>query len=217
MNWRRGILLAAINLAVAIPLVLLAEAGDKAYLRVSSVGAEAKMILVGAPTQATELNDQVVPSWICSGLTDYPHEEDILRLTNMPAFVLAGWRMVCPPSWSLSGIMKVKKWGEPTPAWAAAERKTDIGFLLFIALQWILVGGLPFRNAPRWWLEPGMFITLCAVISLALFLVPPDQLLSRFCAIFAFFAWLWWFALLVWKLAHSGWKWTTRRMARAAT
>jgi hypothetical protein len=33
MNWRRGVLLAGINLLVAVPLILSTEARDAAYLR----------------------------------------------------------------------------------------------------------------------------------------------------------------------------------------
>jgi hypothetical protein len=41
--------------------------------------------------------------------------------------------------------------------------------------------------------------------------------LARFGSAVAELTWLIWFGLLVWKLTRSGWKWTLRHMARAAT
>jgi hypothetical protein len=76
---------------------------------------------------------------------------------------------------------------------------------LLIAVQWTLVGGLPLIRPRRWWLEPGAFITICAVPAFVFVLIPPVEEAALFPASFAALAWLWWFGLLVWKTVRFGW------------
>jgi hypothetical protein len=128
-------------------------------------------------------------------------------------FVLAGWRDLWPSHWTLSGMLHATGGWATTDSAMAARRKADLAFLLLIALQWILVGGLPLTRSKRPWGEPGMFITICATLSVAVVFIRPLDDLAKLFAMFAAFAWFWWFGLLVWKFAHSAWKWTARRLA----
>jgi hypothetical protein len=188
MNWRRGILLAAINLTVAAPLVVSLELKDATYVRDYYVPPKPGETPPPPPSPATDSKNEGVSFDPCALLVHNPAQEELVNSTNLPALVLTGWRLDCSPSWSLSGMLHVDGLAPPTPSSMAAQRKVDLVLLLVIALQWLLVGGFPLRRPKRLWGEPGIFITICAVISLALFVVPPDNLLSRFFALFATFA-----------------------------
>jgi hypothetical protein len=212
MNWRRGILLAAINLAVALQPTIWLESIEAAYVREHEhYAAESP---TAAPSDSSGTSGEVVTFDPCSsGLIDaYPVQQVVVGLANIPAEVLGGWRDLCPARWTLSGMLHTGD-GWATVSTMAAQRKADIGFLLLIALQWILVGGLPLRHSRRLWGEPGMFITICATLSVAVVFIRPLDDIAKLFAMFAGFAWFWWFGLLVWKLACSTWKWTARRLA----
>jgi hypothetical protein len=223
MNWRRGILLAGINLAVAVPLIVMLEARDVAYMR----------------EHYADHADHAPPAWIASDPVlknapsgkegqsvgfdpcamwgaHYPPEELIAPTANFPAMTISGWRQLCPPRWTLAGRLNVGySWG-PLPSTLTAWREVDWGFGLLIALQWILVGGFPLTRPNRWWAEPGAFITCCAVIGFVLVLIRPIEGLARLPASLAAFAWLWWFGLLVWKGGQLLWRLMTRRRLAAS-
>jgi hypothetical protein len=217
MNWRRGLLLAAINLLLAIPLVVSVERRDAAYVRdyyvANPTTVEAPPV---APGLAPETKSEAV-SFMCSGLVHYPQQDSIVRSANMPAWVFTGWREVCPPDWSLSGRMHVQDQGPLTPRRIAEQRKVDLWLLLLIPLQWLLVGAYPLRQPLEPWREPGMFITICTTLAAALFFTPVFigfmHWLAQLLSAASILAWFWWFGLLVWKSARSAWKWTARRLA----
>lgn len=206
MNWRRGLVLAAINLAVAVPLVVSLELKDAAYVRDYYVPPKPVVTPPPAPVPAPDPKDKGVSFSPCGLLYHFPAQQVIAQSANAPALVLTGWRNPCPADWSLSGIMHVDPVAAPTPSSLTAQRKVDIGLLLPIPLQWILVGGFPLTNPKRPWREAGAFITGCAVLSVALVFIRPVEGLARVPALFAAFAWLWWFALLLWTLARAAWR-----------
>jgi len=91
-----------------------------------------------------------------------------------------------------------------------------------VAIQWLLVGGFPLLRPRRWWLEPGVFITICVCLAAALLCIDGLVLLARrnplsdaylffgvgiyrLIVLPALLMWLVWLALLVWRLARGGW------------
>jgi hypothetical protein len=214
MNWRRGLLLAGINLAVAVPLILWTQSRDAAYVRDFYVPRQAAETTPAAPNQVSSWQTEGVSFSPCAALSHYPTQQEIVNFTNMPAAVLlVGWRSPCPRRWQLSGILHVDSLASPTPSSIAAERRVDQGLLLLIALQWLLVGAFPLSSPGRPWREPGALITGCAALSVALVFLPPLEEVARIPAFFAVVAWFCWFALLVWRIIRSAWRWTDRRQA----
>jgi hypothetical protein len=105
-----------------------------------------------------------------------------------------------------------------------AQRKVDLGLFFLIPLQWFLVGAFPLIQPRKPWAEPGMLITVCTVLSAALFFITRPlsgtllllRSLGEIPAACAGLVWFWWIALLIWKFARSGWRWTARRLVSAA-
>jgi len=217
MNWRRGLLLAGINLAVAVPMILMMEARDQEYaLTQEEIMAKAAMKDAprppGPPTpepskvgpEQTEETVSFDPCTMWGG--HYPLQVVVVRATEIPSAVLAGWNDDCPPNWSLAGRLRGKMTWPPTPLWMATQRKIDAGLCLLIAMQWFLMGGFPLVQTHKWWADPGAFITACAVVAGAIALVPVIDDFARLPAGIAMLAFLWWFCLLVWKTVHFGWR-----------
>jgi hypothetical protein len=213
MKWKRGLLLAAIHLAVAGPLVAWLSADDARYARDHYIPHQP---LFDAPSHTAENDGEIISFDSCRGMwVHYPPQTTIVRLANFPAFVLTGWRLECPTKWSLSGIFHVDSNRAPTPSSVAAQKRVDVGFILLIFLQWLLVGGLPLVRPVRWWCEPGIVITVGTVLS-GLFVMMPSNgydSLATGPVLLAWFAWLWWLGLLVWRAALAGRVLTSRRTA----
>ena len=219
MNWRRGLLLAGINLAVAVPMILMMEARDQKYaLTPEEIMADAPR--EGAPKppeppapephQASpEQAEETVWFDPCKMWVHYPAKVVVVQAVDMPSLALAGWEDECPPHWSLAGRLRGKSTWPPTPLWMETQRKIDAGLCLFIAIQWFLMGGFPLIRTQKWWAEPGTFITVCAVLAGVILLIPGVDDLARLPAFIAMLAWLWWFGFLVCKTLKFGWKMTT--------
>ena len=153
-------------------------------------------------------------------MTDlYSPREEILLIANWPAGLVTDWRNPCPSLWSISGMMISTTWQRPTPASQAKQRYVDWIFLLLISIQWLFIGGFPLRPHKLLRYDPATFITLFTVLAAALSLIPEVDHTATLPSFFALIAWLWWFALLAWKLLRSGWNWIADRrrgrMARA--
>lgn len=219
MNWRRGLLFAGINLAVAVPMILMMEARDQKY----SLTQEEMMAktaretrprppesLAPKPTQTSpEQADETVSFDPCTVWVHYPVQVVVVQAANMPSLALAGWENDCPPHWSLAGRLRGKTTWPPTPLWMETQREIDAGLCLFIALQWFLMGGFPLVRTQKWWAEPASFITVCAVLAGAIALIPVVDGFARLPALIAMLAFLLWFGLLVWKMIYFGWRKTT--------
>jgi hypothetical protein len=218
MQWRRGLLLAGIHLAVAVPLIVMLEARDEASMREDSddhappAWIASDPLLKDAPSGD---GSQTVTFEPCSTWADYATEEWVAWFANLPAMTLSGWRQMCPPRWTLAGRLNVGYSWLQSPSAIASHRKVDCGFGLLIALQWVLVGAFPLIRPKRWWAEPGAFITCCAVIGFGLALIRPIEGFARLPALLAAFAWFWWFGLLVWKTSRFAWRVIARRLSAA--
>lgn len=217
MNWRRGLLLAGINLVAAVPLILMLEARDAQFLRErdentaiaareSAAREAAREAKSPASAEAAE-EEQTVSFSPCPNVwVNYPVQVRVVRVGSPLASALTGWRLVCPEKWTLAGMLL----GPTEPAWTAAATsahwQVEAGLCLLILVQWFLVGAFPLRKPKRWWAEPGMFITACTVVAACFALISPVDEVAHFPAFLAGCAWFWWFGLLAWKLLRFGWR-----------
>jgi hypothetical protein len=220
MNWRRGLLLAGINLAVAVPIILMMEAKDqKEVLTPEEIMTKAPREAVPRPPEPpTPEPAQVNPEQAEETVTfdpcgmwgaHYPTQVVVVQAVGMPSLALAGWREGCPPHWSLAGRLRGKWTWPPTPLWMETQRKIDAGLCLFIAIQWFLMGGFPLVGTQKWWADPGTFITACTALAGGLALISVIGEVARLPALIAMLAWLWWFGLFVWRTLQFGWKMKT--------
>jgi hypothetical protein len=216
MNWRRGLLLAGINLAMAGPLIVQTELEVEAYVREHYV-ASAQHAEEQAP-KSTSLEDGGVRVDLdpCNWVFHYRARHRFVHMAEMFAAGLSGWDEECPAHWSLAGILKVGYSWVETPSEIPRRREVACGFGLLIAVQWILVGAFPLIRPKRWWAEPGAFITICAVIAFAFALIRPIEELALFPAFFAALAWFWWTGLLLWTCVRAGWRLIAGRRAAAS-
>jgi hypothetical protein len=225
MNWRRGLLLAGIHLAVALPVILMMEAKDAQFLqgRAESTAESQREDAPRKPAPANQApphedaaqeseTDTFDP---CKMWVHYAPQHYIVQLANFPAFVLTAWREECPARWSLSGMLGVGSTWWPTPLSLVWQKQVDLGLALLIAMQWFFIGGFPLARPRRWCWEPGVFITLCTVAAFVLVLIPVFGALSKLPMLFAAVAWLYWFGLLLWKLLRLAWRLAARRMVHA--
>lgn len=193
IQWRRGLLLAGIHLAICGPLIVWEEANSWDWVR----SQEDRQPIELAPPAPPPPPDAVKPVDEGEAVTFSPcgmwyHQslpQRIIVLGEGPASAVSGWRQPCPPAWSLSGQVGMS-W--PNPDSRRKEVESSIGLCGLIALQWILVGGLPLIHPRRWFEEPGALITICTCTGIF--------------ALFAPFLWLFWFLLLLWRLLQGGYR-----------
>ncbi len=209
MNWRRGLLLAGIHLAVAATLIVWqeVEAGQRYK---SSKGYRERAVQLEARQKALQ-DEQTVSFDPCYAWMYIPPQERVVQIGELPAATLSGWGDGCPGSWSLHGILQqgpIKN----------TQRELVIVTAVFgalIPLQWLGIGGFPLIRPRRWWWEPGAFITVCTLAASVLLRIPwlhrsPEPLI-----LFVELAWFYWFGLGVWKTLRSGWRLAVRALAHS--
>jgi hypothetical protein len=214
MNWRRGLLLAGIHLAVAIPCIVWEESGIWQRLR------ERESIPVTPPLVVQPSDGSTVYFSPCGGWEFISAARAIVVGSSMPAVALSGWRMSCPAHWQIAG-MAGETWYRRS---RAVEKKAWLGLCVCLVIVWLVVGGFPLRRRDRWYEEPGGFITCCTLCSVALvalcglirlavqmwthepwsFEGMPSA--AAFPSLFGMLAWYWWFGLLVWRLLQGTWR-----------
>lgn len=213
--------MAAINLAVAVPMILMMEARDqKEALTQEEIMAKSdKAEAPKPPEQPTvephqarpEQPEEAVGFDPCAISVRYPPQVVVLQGVDMPSLLLAGWENDCPPHWSLAGRLRGKTTWPRTPLWMETQREIDLGLCLFIAMQWLLIGAFPLGRSQKWWADPGAFITICAVLAGVFAVLPAVDVIARLPALLAMVAWFWWFGLLVSGALQFGWMRITRR------
>jgi len=216
MNWKRGILLAAINLAAAVPMMVLLDARDvrqmvthpEEILPVSQLEEHRGFVLVD--------EEETVEFDPCLLWGDDPVEVNVVQFGNLPAWFVTGWRLDCPAKWSVAGRIMGTHYQPLTRQRLAAQRRVDLWLCALIAAQWLLVGSFPLTKRRRIWQEPGSLITSCSVIGCLLALISAIDVLAKAPALVAGLAWLWWAGLLLWTGAQSGGRLVLRRWRRAA-
>ncbi|MGD0292450.1 MAG: hypothetical protein ABSB30_01215 [Terracidiphilus sp.] len=203
MNWRRGLLLAGIHLAVAGTLIVWEEVEIEQHSK-SLISNNTKTVQMDATQEGETVSFRPCGMWV-----EYSPQFYIVQFANIPAFILTDWQDECPPYWTLSGILHADREHRTVKS----QRQVDIGLVIIIALQWFLLGGFPLIQPRRWWWEPGAFITLCTLAAFVIVLIPVIDAASKLPMLFALLAWLWWFGLLVWKSFRYGWRLARRVIA----
>ncbi len=209
-------MLAGINLAVAVPMILMMEARDGKYALTQEeiMARPPNEDAPKPPEDLTSEHHQASPEQAeetvsfdpCAMWVEYPVQVVVVQGADMPSLLLAGWEDDCPPHWSLAGRLRGNRTWSPTPLWMETQRMIDAGLCLFITMQWFLMGAFPLVRNRKWWADPGAFITACAVLAGGLALIPAVDVVARLPALIAILAWFWWFGLLVWKALQFGWR-----------
>lgn len=222
MNWRRGLLLAGINVAVAIPMIAILAARDaqsrRDWKRQST--SEGALSIEGrgelsAPSKIVPVQEEQTVSFNpCTLWGHVPVQQYVVQLGDMPTFVVTQWRVDCPSKWSLARLLGVDDSGLLSDTNFTAMRRVDVALCLLIAVQWFLIGAYPLIKASRWWSEPGAFITTCTALGSLVALVPVIDTFGSLPVVFAAFAWLWYLALLLWIPVHLAWQSTLHRLRR---
>jgi hypothetical protein len=212
MNWRRGILLAAINLAAVIPMMVQLEMRDAKSLE-TRPEERALALRVSESGELTEADkgETIAPAGgkeavafePCAMFGGHdPAQVYVVRFGSLPSFVVTGWRLGCPAKWTVSGL--IQGVGFLTPKRVAAQRRVDVLLCGLMAVQWVVVGGSPLTKRRGIWQEPDLLITVCTATGCLLALVPVVGALAKLPALVAGCAWFWWAGLVVWTVAQSG-------------
>lgn len=223
MNWRRGLLLAGINLSVAVPMICILASEDAQARRdrqgKSAIEETTWIDSAGdfsaAPTKIVQVPDEQTVSFNpCRMWTHYPPQTYVVQLGNLPAFVMTQWREACPPKWSIARMLGVNDSGLLSDANFKAMRRVDVSLCILIAVQWLLIGSFPLTQSRQWRSEPGAFITACTAIGSSIALMPGVDVFGRLPALIAFLGWVWWFGLLLWIPVHRAWQSTVHGFRR---
>jgi hypothetical protein len=202
MNWRRGLLLAGIHLAVAGSLIFWQEANDWHTLSNNPVPP-----LVGtriAEPIPDEDGMMIVFDPCKLHWRSISFRESVVLQANLPVSWLSGWKVTCPKEWTLAGAVESRSGGRSR----GTEIVVSVGFSAMIVVLWFFVGIFPLSPQVEWWWEPGAFITICTMIAFVLVVIPATGDLSQFPMAFALLAWLFWLCLLLWKGLKLGWRLT---------
>jgi hypothetical protein len=200
MNWRRGLLLAGIQLVIAGTLIAYQEVDYWRHESGSSVTHSAARIQLADWQESDTVtfdpcNGGVVDHWLSP-------PEEVVSFANIPASAITGWVAPCPSRWTLAGILRAAHKSDGVHI----EPLVASGMCALVPLQWFLVGGFPFIRPRKWWQEPGAFITLCTCAAFVLLLFARVWEFYAVPALMAAFVWLYWFGLLVWKTLRSCWR-----------
>jgi hypothetical protein len=223
MNWRRGLLLAGINVGIALPMMAILAARDAQLIhdrKPTSESGEASQIAslpgFSAPQSSdTQVHDEQTVSFSPCDFRGRPEvQESVVQAGNLPVAFATQWRLVCPSKWSIARMLGVNDSGLLSDANFRAMRRVDVALCFLIAIQWFIIGSFALIKARRWWSEPGAFVTLCTAIGSAIALIPVVDVFGRLPVLFAFFGWLWYFALLLWIPVHHAWQSTLRGLRR---
>ena len=209
MNWRRGLLLAAIHLSIATATFV---REDIRFWPSMSAGEPH----VGQPQmRLAAFQEQQVPSTACDeGIYDVGPSAlvNVVAMANLPVAIATGWHYPCMPRSQRSRItvlMESSFGGNTRRATVAAEAFQCSTILVL----WILIGGFPLIRPRRRWLEPSVLITGCTILGSAIAASRYFEFYKIFMLALAVL-WLWYFLLLLWKPVHLAWQSTLPRLRR---
>jgi hypothetical protein len=199
MNWKRGLVVAAINLALAVPIIVIDESRDSNYQRsVQQPSKQFRPVLLQDDTVGFDLKT----------LNFYlPPPVRIVQMTNLPASILSGWHNPAHSRFTVAGAAEA--------IFGGVNRRSAVftatGFLVLLFAQWLILASRPIVHPSRRWLEPTIFITTCAFLALGalalegLYAVPMMAVMVT------------WFVLLVLGVVRSAKAiWTVARRLRVA-
>jgi hypothetical protein len=215
MQWRRGFAFTAVHLVVAFSIVAAIEADDFAMWRdhYSRFLPPAQKPSIAPNSSGNSVSDNILDINICGMIDETSPRERIIGFADLPAAFLTGWRMPCPPHWTVSGMLIGTTWEHPTPTRLAKQRTVDAILLALVAIQWLLIGGFPLRPNEKLIRDPATLITACSAIAAIVSFIPQIDLLASLFCLIAGITWLYWLAILAWKLLRI----TASRISRART
>jgi hypothetical protein len=190
-QWRRGLLLAGIHLAICVPLIVWEQATRWDWVR-SQENLPPLQLAPPAPPPppggAVKLPDEgeTVSFNPCNPWRHTSWQERVIVFGELPAAAFSQWGEPCPSSWSLAGLLGMG-WSNHDSRRKEVEFST--GLCGLIALQWLFIGGFPLIHPRRWYWEPGALITICTC--------------TVFLALLAPLLWLAWLMLLAWRLLQG--------------
>jgi hypothetical protein len=124
-------LLAGINLAVAMPLILWAESMDAAFMRDREHYAP-KAAAVDGPTAVSEEGSNAQAEGVsidpCQMIVDFSTQERVLIGANFPALALTEWRSLCPAHWTLAGMLHAGGWAPHPHRWLPRGKSMQVCF-----------------------------------------------------------------------------------------
>ena len=206
MNWRRGLVLAGINLAISVPGFVWQEARFWPYTNTDVTKTHS------ARVEYVVFQEEVpVPLDPCHWFDlGYSRLEEVGEFANLPTALSTGWHGSCLTKSPLGrGVRRV------IGARSHLAEVVDCACLsALVSIQWVLVGGFPLARPKHWWFEPGAFITAVALVGALVSFLPVIDFMSRIAEIFAVIGWLWWFGLLVWIPLHRAWRSTLGGLRR---
>jgi hypothetical protein len=207
MNWRRGLLLAGIHLAMGGTLVVWQEVRDWSR----QIGHSSPKTTAPLRLTAWQETEQAVPfdpcngGYVCYWVTP---QFQVVSAADFPVEGITGWFLPCPAPWSVAGILHRGYRNESSRSVALLVAAS---FCALVPIQWFLIGAFPLTRPRWWWLEPGAIITIWTVVAFVMVLFPGARDLPQFPLIFAELGWLYWVGLLVWKGLRSGWRLIVRK------
>ncbi len=192
-QWRRGLLLAGVHLALCAPLIVLEEADRWDWVRSQEnlPPLELPRPVPPPPPDAVKPVDEgeTITFSPCGMWYHTSIPQKVILYGELPAAVASGYVEPCPPAWSLAGLIGT---GWPNHDSRRKELEFSIVFCGLIALQWILVGGFPLIRPRRWFEEPGALITIFACTGILALATP--------------LLWMIWLVLLTWSLLQAGYR-----------
>lgn len=205
MNWRRGVLLATIQLVLAALVIARTESQYWPAIR-----SERTRVPVVVPPSATAEEAMGANFFPCDegGIIDRaaPPGELVVGAANAPAVLLVGWHEPCAQPTALDQLVE-KRYGR--------TRRAEILIVIIqcfaFVMLWLVVGALPLVQPQRWWLEPGAFVTTITIpAGLASLLIPDGWALQVPVVDAAAMAlgwvliltWTGWLGLLIWKTSR---------------
>lgn len=208
MNWRRGIMFAGIHFVIGASLILWVSVPQYASEKTHSLNPAPALQLA-----AYQEEGQTVEFSPCAMWRHITWQERVLVSSELPVAILSGWNEECPASWTVAGLIGIDA-RHHTRAMAV---QSSAAFSLLIALQWLILGGLPLVQPRRWWEEPGACITACTVIEVSLLTIGTViaaygleavlavvGLLASVPFLVILCTWLYWIALLLWRSFSAG-------------
>lgn len=212
MNWRRGMILAGIHVGIAIVLTA------SELIPRSKTARCAQPSLVLAVYQ--EEGETVTFTTSCNLWRSIPFSERVLIISELPAVILSGWGEICPARWTTAGLIGI----DDSHHSFAQQTGSAVALCGLIAIQWLLLGGMPLAKARKWWLEPGACNTASTCVGLGLFLfglalmrltgienaAAVFGLLAAPFLLLAFFTWIAWPVLVIERTTRFAWRLTTK-------
>jgi hypothetical protein len=215
---------AAVHTAITLGLVYWQEVPFWEYI--PTVAATARRVPHEAVADDAEDRAPLNPCELAND-SDRPTspQEKIVALDNLPIALITGWHLPCSEPSRLDQFIQARYGFTQN-----AERVTGWLMSALALVLWFIVGGFPFvrRRHRRWYTEPGLFMTLCALVSMLLlgiawsisraplgFAVSVADILTRIAVVPMFFVvagWVWWVGLFF----YSRWKKTRRWLDRRA-